>query len=228
MATSKVVLHHLEDSRSQRILWLLEELEVPYEIKKYKRTPEKRAPPELLEVNPLGKSPFITDGEVNLGESGAIVEYLIGKYGQGKFDPPENGRLDNLYFTHFAEGSLGPVLTRRAIFDIVPDHSPALVRPLIRALFQKVDQAVNVPEFRNQGKMIETHLEKSGDWFAGGNSPTSADFLMSFGMETFVLRSPESLGPKSKEYVERIQARPAYKRALEKGGEYAYVVKGPE
>ncbi|KZO89441.1 thioredoxin-like protein, partial [Calocera viscosa TUFC12733] len=94
---AKLIVHHLDDSRSQRVLWLLEELELPYEIKYYKRLPSRQAPPELKKVHPLGKSPIITDGAVTIAESGAIVEYLLAKYGKGKFVPTEEGWVDNLY-----------------------------------------------------------------------------------------------------------------------------------
>ncbi|KAF8652540.1 hypothetical protein AX16_004352 [Volvariella volvacea WC 439] len=223
-AAPALTLHHLNNSRSQRILWLLEELELPYEIKKYQRTAQGLAPPELLAINPLGKSPVISDGDVVLAESGAIVEYLIAKYGKGQFDPPETGRLDNLYFTHYAEGSLQPILVRRLLFRTIPKNSPTLLRPLLNTVFQKLDKTLNGAELERHGKLIETHLEKSGDWIAGGSHPTSADFLMSFCLDTFISRGPEYLGPKSREYVKRIQERPAYKRALEKGGKYDYAL----
>ncbi|EJU03396.1 thioredoxin-like protein [Dacryopinax primogenitus] len=117
---SRLVLHHLNNSRSQRILWLLEELGVPYEIKSYHRLPSMQAPPELKAIHPLGKSPVMQDGDVNLAESGAIIEYLIKKYGKGRFDPGEDGWVDNLYYTHYAEGSLQPIIVMSLIFSILP------------------------------------------------------------------------------------------------------------
>ncbi|KAE9396460.1 thioredoxin-like protein [Gymnopus androsaceus JB14] len=205
-----LTVHHLNESRSQRILWLLEELEVPYEIKKYQRLPSQQAPPELLAVNPLGKAPVITDGEVNISESGAIIEYIIRKYGQGKITEPEEGTqgaIDDIYFHHYAEGSLMPVLVNKIIFTLVPNYSPWFIR-----WFMLV-----VPELKKHVRLVESHLTKK-DWLAGGSGPTRADFSMSMCAE--FLKDEKVAGPATVGYVERIQARPAYKRALEKGGEY--------
>jgi len=218
-----IVVHHLNNSRSQRLLWLLEELEIPYEIKKYQRTEEMRAPAELKKVHPLGKSPIITDGNVTLAESGAITEYLIGKYGHGKFVPPEAGKIDNLYFTHYAEGTFMPVIVYKTIFAIIPQRVPGLLRPLIKPVFTNINKKLVEPELKANCELIESHLEKTKTgWLAGGDEPTSADFLMVFGLETLVSSGSEYVGPKSKEYVKRVQERPAYKRGLEKGGKYDY------
>jgi len=219
----KVVLHHLDDSRSQRILWLLEELEVPYVIKYYKRQPSKLAPPELKKIHPLGKSPTITDGGVTLAESGAIVEYLIAKYGKGNFVPTETGRVDNLYYTHYAEGTLQPLLVMGYIFQLIPDRSPFIIRPVARAICGNVRTLLVEPQLKTNAEMIESHLSASpSGWFAGGPSPTSADFLMSFACETLVVRGGDSVGPKTKRFVELCHGRDAFRRGLEKGGEYAY------
>jgi len=214
-----IIVHHLNNSRSQRLLWLLEELEIPYEIKKYERTTEMRAPPELKKVHPLGKSPIITDGDVTLAESGAIVEYLLLKY--PKFQPPEAGRIDNLYFTHYAEGSLMPVLTNKFIFSLVPQRAPALMRPLIKPTFSMLNKKLVLPQIKSHCEFIEAHLAKtSSGWFAGGDHPTSADFMMAFPLEWMGSLAPDALGPKTKEYVKRVHERPAYKRGLDKGGKY--------
>ncbi|KAH9485984.1 Glutathione S-transferase 3 [Psilocybe cubensis] len=223
-STPTVVVHHLEDSRSQRVLWLLEELNVPYEVKKYKRTPQRLAPKELLDVHPLGKSPVITDGAVTLAESGAIVEYLIKKYGAGKVDVSESGWIDDLYFTHYSEGSVQPLLVRRLVFRLLPQRVPALIRPIVKNVLTKADSLMNGPDLRKHGDLIEKHLEKNKVWFAGGDNPTASDYMMGFTLEILVNRAPEVAGPKTIEYVRRMQARPAYKRALEKGGEYAYIL----
>ncbi|GLB39284.1 putative glutathione S-transferase [Lyophyllum shimeji] len=220
-----IVVHHLNNSRSQRVLWLLEELQVPYEIKRYERTADQRAPKELLEISPLGKSPVITDDLVTLAESGAIVEYLISKYGNGKLQAPASGPgyLDNLYYTHYAEGSLMPILVQKIIFDIVPQKTPFLIRPLANMIFSNLDTQLLQPEFKKHFDMIESHLAtvKTG-WFAGGDEPTAADFQMAFPLEAIVASAPTLATPKIVEYVERVHARPAYKTALDKGGEYAY------
>ncbi|PPQ82930.1 hypothetical protein CVT26_005037 [Gymnopilus dilepis] len=218
-----IVLHHLNHSRSQRILWLLEELNIPYEIKKYERTDQQLAPPELLKISPLGKAPVITDGDVALAESGAIVEYLITKYGNGKATPPESGYLDNLYFSHYAEGSLMPILVQKLIFDLVPKNSPFLLRPLVKSIFGKLDNLLVQSELKKHFAMIEAHLEKSKTtWFAGGDHPTAADFQMSFPLEAIVSEAPEMAGPQMKKFVQAVHSREAYKKALEKGGEYSY------
>ncbi|KAF8958240.1 glutathione S-transferase [Flammula alnicola] len=221
-----IVVHHLEDSRSQRILWLLEELEVPYEVKKYKRTPQRLAPKELLDVHPLGKSPVITDGDVTLAESGAIVEYLIAKHGGANPKVNESGWVDNLYCAYSLRGRLVTTCPRPPTsFRLIPQRSPALIRPLVKRIFTKLDETLNAPELERHGKLIESHLEKTQGWFAGGEHPTSADYMMSFTLEILLNRAPEFAGSNVKEYVKRIQDRPAYKRALEKGGEYAYLIK---
>ncbi|KAJ3485423.1 hypothetical protein NLJ89_g11899 [Agrocybe chaxingu] len=218
-----LTVHYLVNSRAQRILWLLEELEVPYEIKKYERTPQQRAPPELLEISPLGKSPVITDGDVTLAESGAIVEYVIKKYGNGKGIPSESGSLDNLYFSHYAEGSLMPMLVQKVIFDMIPKNVPFFIRPIISAVLAQVTKVLIQPEIKKHLAMIESHLEKSKSiWFAGGEEPTSADYQMAFPLEALVKSAPELVGPKATEYVKVVHAREAYKRGLEKGGKYAY------
>ncbi|KAF8601468.1 thioredoxin-like protein [Ceratobasidium sp. AG-I] len=222
-ASHKIIVHHLNNSRSQRILWLLEELDVPYEIKKYQRTPELLAPKELRAVHPLGHSPIITDGELVLAESGAIVEYLIKKYGAGKLEPTEAGYIDNLYYTHYAEGTLMPLLVNRLIFSIVPDRSPLLVRPIVRMVFNTLIAQMVEPRLQANSNMIEGHLSKiPGKFFAGGDEPTAADFMMQFPLEAFASRATSTMGEETKKFVECVHARPAYKRALEKGGKYDY------
>ncbi|KDR68457.1 hypothetical protein GALMADRAFT_257192 [Galerina marginata CBS 339.88] len=219
-----LTVHHLNHSRSQRILWLLEELQVPYEIKKYERdTQTRRAPSELLAISPLGKAPVITDGDVTLAESGAIVEYVIAKYGNGKAVPSEAGYLDNLYFNHYAEGSLMPILVQKYIFDAVPKNVPFYIRPIVNMVFGQLDSRIIQPELKKHLAMVEAHLEKSqSNWFAGGQEPTSADYQMAFPLEAIVHVAPTAVGPLIKKYVKVIHNREAYKKALEKGGEYAY------
>ncbi|KAH9856461.1 thioredoxin-like protein [Lenzites betulinus] len=221
-AAPKLVVHHLNNSRSQRILWLLEELEVPYEIKKYQRTSEMLAPPELKTVNPLGGAPVITDDGFNLSESGAIIEYIIQKYGNGKAQPPASGKIDDLYFTHYSEASLMPMLVNKLIFHMIPERSPFFLRPLLKSVFSTVSAKMLDPRLKIHAEMIEAHLAKNDRlFFAGGEEPTAADFMMIFALEVWSGRN-DVRGPKTKAYVERIHARPAYQRGLEKGGEYAY------
>ncbi|KAF8755499.1 Glutathione S-transferase, N-terminal domain [Rhizoctonia solani] len=229
-AHSTIIVHHLNNSRSQRILWLLlfmmqEELEIPYEIRKWDRTPEMVAPAELRQVHPLGGSPIIEDGDLVLAESGAIVEYLITKYGKGRFNPSEAGWTNNLYYTHYAEGTLMPYLVNLLVFSIVPDRAPLLVRPILRMAFNGLISQMIGPRLKLNSKMIEEHLEKKpGRFFAGGENLTSADFQMVFPLEAWLSRGSDlaPLGENTRTFVETIHARPAYKRALEKGGKYAY------
>ncbi|KIP09910.1 hypothetical protein PHLGIDRAFT_101988 [Phlebiopsis gigantea 11061_1 CR5-6] len=217
-----ITVHHLNNSRSQRILWLLEELEIPYKIVHHKRQGDGLAPVELKAIHPIGTAPIITDGPVTVAESGAIVEYLIGKYGNGKFVPSESGMVDNLFFTHYTEGTVMPLLVNKLIFSIAPSRSPFILRPLVRLVFSGLETGFVLPRLTGHAKIIEDHLSKCGDWLAGGQGPTSADFMMSFALEAWVSELPDMLGPKIKEYVGRIHERPAYQRALTKGGEYKY------
>ncbi|KAL0061345.1 hypothetical protein AAF712_011862 [Marasmius tenuissimus] len=207
-----ITLHHLNNSRSQRMIWLLEELGVPYEIKKYQRTAEQRAPPEMLKIFPLGKSPIITDTGVDgtqnivLAESGAIVEYLIKTYGNGKFSSAQTGQgyIDNLYFTHYAEGSIMPTMVMRLVFTIIPQRSPWVLRWLLNGVFGKVTEVMVIPELKKHSELVEKHLEGK-EYFAGGSELTAADFLMIFPAE--VLEFMDMAGPRTKEYVKKIHER---------------------
>src|SRR5262250_33707 len=129
-----IIVHHLNNSRSQRILWMLEELGAPYDVKRYEREPSMQAPASLAAVHPLGKSPVITDGDKTLAESGAILEYLVETYGNGRFAPTAgtSERLRYTYFMHYAEGSLMPLLVMKLIFSRIPAQVPALMRPVAR------------------------------------------------------------------------------------------------
>lgn len=216
-----ITLHHLENSRSQRVLWLLEELGVDYEIKIYKRDKKTSlAPPELKAVHPLGKSPVITDGDLTIAESGAITEYLIDQYGNGKFKPaagtPE--ALKNSYWMHYAEGTFMPLMVMTLIFNRV-EQAPFIVRPIAKAISGQVKKAYLGPNTKNNLDFIEQELAKS-TWFAG-DALSGADFQMIFPLEAASARA--SLGkthPNIKAYVDRVHALPAYQRGLEKGGPY--------
>ncbi|KAF8906698.1 glutathione S-transferase-like protein [Mucidula mucida] len=215
-----LTVHHLDNSRSQRILWLLEELEVPYEIKKYYRAP-LAAPQELQDVHLLGKSPIITDGSITLAESGAIIEYILEKYGNGQFRPKasESGYIDDLYYTHYAEGSLMPILVNRFWFRIAPERTSAFVRPIFRMVLNQLDARIVVGPLEKHKAMIEEHLA-DGKWFAGGAEPTVADFMMVFPLE--FLDYLKGAGPNTLRYLHKVHERPAYKRGVEKGGVYTY------
>lgn len=218
-----IVVHHLNNSRSQRVLWLLEELGLPYEIQRYQRDPKTMlAPPSLRAIHPLGKSPVITDGAQTVAESGAIIEYLIGRYGDGRLVPaagtPE--RLRWTYWLHFAEGSAMTPLLLKLVFDKVETGPmPFFARPIARAISAKVKSSFVQPQIEQQLDYMESELGKT-KWFAG-NEFTAADVQMSFPLEAAGARG--GLGasrPKLMAYLARIHARPAYQRALERGGPY--------
>ncbi|EPS97971.1 hypothetical protein FOMPIDRAFT_1031707 [Fomitopsis schrenkii] len=221
--TGKLVVHHLNNSRSQRVLWLLEELGVPYELKKYQRAPDMRAPKELKAVNPLGTAPVITDGSSNLAESGAIVEYIIRKYANGRARPPANGELSDLYYTHAAEGSLMPMIVNSLILGLLTERTPWLLRPIVRFVTNKLRAILVEPGLRTYGQMVEKRLtEVDGGWIAGGEEPTAADYMMIFPLESMAMMCPEFLGLNTERYIRRVHARPAYQRGLEIGGKYDF------
>ena len=216
-----ITVHHLENSRSQRILWMLEELGLDYEIRHYKREPSMQAPAALRSVHPLGKSPVITDGDKTLAESGAILEYLSETYGTGRFTPAAGTaeRQRYTYFMHYAEGSLMPLLFMKLVFGRIPGRVPFFMRPVARAISRGLDKQLLDPQIGNHFMFLESELYQR-DWFTGANF-SAADIQMSFPLEAAAARSPlfKKL-PKLSAFVERVQARPAYKRALEKGGAY--------
>jgi glutathione S-transferase len=218
-----IVVHHLNNSRSQRILWLLEELGLPYEIKLYKRDLQTMlAPTSLREVHPLGKSPVITDGELTLAESGAIIEYLIDRYGNGRLVPapgtPEHLRYT--YWLHYAEGSAMPPLVMKLIFDEIEKSSmPFFVRPIAHAIVSRVKSSLIAPQIAQHLDYMEAEIGKSR-WFAGDEF-TAADIQMSFPLEAAATRAGLNANrPKLMAFLHRIHTRPAYQKALEQGGAY--------
>ena len=220
-----LVVHHLNNSRSQRVLWLLEELGVPYEIQHYQRYAKTLlAPPELLAVHPLGKSPVVTDGNTTVAETGAIVEYLLDTYGNGRLRPtpgtPE--ALRHRYWLHFAEGSAMPPLLLTLIFDRVANGPmPFIVRPVARAIAAKVMDLMVKPNIARQLDFMEAELGRSL-WFAG-NELTGADIMMSFPLEAAAQRAGlDGRRPKLMAFLDRIHARPAFKQALARGGRYDF------
>ena len=213
-----IIVHHLENSRSQRVLWLLEELEMPYEVRRYARDPRTMlAPPQLKRVHPLGKSPVIEDpgsgsgaseGRV-LAETGAIVEYLVEKAG-GRLGPPPNrdSVLRYRHFLHYAEGSMMPPLLALLVVGRLGLLGRPARAPLLKMMGGHLD-------------WLESELAER-DWFAGEEF-TAADVMMSFPLEA--ARARAGLGderPNLIDWLERIHARPAYAEALKKGGPYAY------
>lgn len=216
-----LTVHHLNNSRSQRVLWLLEELGVEYDIVRYQRQPDMRAPAELRAIHPLGKSPVITDGDKTIAESGAIAEYLVETYGDGRLIPPRGTpeRLRYTYWLHYAEGSAMPPLLLKLLFTLIPQRAPALMRPLMRRISNQVLTTLVNPQLKLHMGFWESELAKS-EWFAG-DAMTAADIQMSFPLEAAAARGGLERGhPKAMAFVERIHTRPAYQRALEKGGPY--------
>ncbi len=219
-----LVVHHLDNSRSQRVLWLLEELGTSYEIVFYRRDPKTMlAPPALRAVHPLGKSPVVTDGDLTLVESGAIVEYLADRYGGGRLAPAVGtpARLRYARWLHYAEGSLMPPLLLKLVFHRVEtEKMPFFAKPIAKAIAGKVRQAFIDPQLRLHLDYLEGELEHA-EWFAG-DAFSGADIQMSFPIEAAAARG--GLGanrPRLAAWLERIHARAAYRRALERGGPYA-------
>lgn len=216
-----LIVHHLNNSRSQRVLWLLEELGVPYEIVRYQRQPNMLAPKELRAIHPLGKSPVITDNGNTVAESGAIVEYIVKTYGNGRLFPPDDTpeRLRYTYWLHYAEGSAMTPLLLKLIFGMLPKRAPFLIRPIANAISSKALATLVTPQLKQHMAFWESELGKS-EWFAG-NDFTAADIQMSFALEAAAARGGLENGhPKAMAWLAKIHARPAYQRALEVGGPY--------
>jgi glutathione S-transferase len=217
-----ITVHHLNNSRSQRILWLLEELGCEYEIRKYQRDPRTLlAPAELRRVHPLGKSPVITNGAETIAESGAIIEYLVDTYGNGRLRPPAGTpeRRRYTYWLHYAEGSAMTPLLLKLIFSRLPrGPMPFVIRPVVKGVANRVQETYIDPQLKAHADYWENELDKSR-WFAGDEF-TAADIQMSFPLEGAAVRAGGQLGDKTRAFLGRIHERPAYQRALEKGGEF--------
>ena len=220
-----IIVHHLNNSRSQRILWLLEELGLEYEIKKYMRdATTMRAPAELMAVHPLGKSPVISDGDINVAESGAIIEYLVDTYGPAL--KPEAGTeayRRYIYWLHFSEGSLMPPLLMKLLMNQIKSApAPFFVKPVAKRIAKRVEERFIGPELVKLFGYIEAELT-AHEWFAG-DTFTGADIQMSFPLEAAAARGGlDKSQVKTQAWVDRIHARPAYQRALERGGEYGII-----
>jgi len=220
-----ITVHHLNNSRSQRVLWLLEELGLPYEIAQYQRDAKTMLAPESLrKEHPLGKSPVLTDGDVTVAESGAIVEYLVEHYGQGRLIPAAGTpqRLRYTYWLHFAEGSAMPPLLMKLVFDkVASSPMPFFAKPIARGISAKVLKTLVEPNLKRQLDFMEAELATS-TWFAGDDF-SAADIQMSFPLEAAAQRAGLDAGrPHLTGFLKRIHARPAYRRALERGGPYSF------
>jgi glutathione S-transferase len=222
-----IIVHHLETSRSQRVLWLLEELGLPYELKIYKRDRVTRlAPPELKKIHPLGKSPVITDGDLVVAESAAILEYLgetYGAQGQGELahlvpTPGTPEHRQYRFWMHFAEGSLMNWLVMKLVFMTIPTQPmPFFVRPIARQMCAQVQRKLIDPNLESALTYMNQHLSKSR-WFAG-DQLTLADFQMSFAVEAALSRGGDAARyPHVAAYRDRLVARAAYQRGVAKGG----------
>jgi len=216
-----VVVHHLNLSRSQRIVWMLEELALPYEVKRYERDPQTLlAPPALRAVHPLGKSPVITDGELTLAESGAIAEYLVERAGSPlapTVGSPDRARY--LYWMHYAEGSLMPPLLIQLIFErIGKARVPFFIKPIMRRIAAQGQAAVSLPQLKRHADFIESELA-ARPWFAG-EAFSAADIQMSYPLQVLAERVGIAGQPRIQAWLRRIQERPAYQRAQQRSGEF--------
>ena len=221
-----ITVHHLNNSRWQRILWLLEELGLDYQVKRYERDPQTMlAPPELKAIHPLGKSPVITDGNLTVAESGAIVEYLVDTYGEGRLVPapgtPE--RLKYRYWLHYSEGSAMLPLLMKLVFNRVETAPmPFFAKPFARGIARQVKGNFIEPQIRQHLDYMEQELAATG-WFAG-DQISAADIQLSFPLEAAAARGGlDEKWPNLLAFLDRIHAREAYKRALERGGEYGII-----
>ncbi|AIX72333.1 MAG: glutathione S-transferase [Mixta calida] len=215
-----IVVHHLNNSRSQRILWLLEELELPYEIKRYQRQTSMLAPPELKKVHPLGKAPVITDGDRVVAESGAILEYLVGRYDRNRLLTPldEEEALECRYWLHYAEGSLMPLVVMRLIFSRMGKPPvPWLLRPIGAAFGNGVRKGFLDKQLTTHRQFIEQHLTRL-PWFAGQHL-TLADIQMTFPIQGLAARGGLDGMPATQAWLDKISRRPAWQRAIQQGGE---------
>jgi len=219
-----ITVHHLNNSRSQRVLWLLEELDIEYAVVRYQRDAKTLlAPPELRAVHPLGKSPVISDGDTTVAESGAIIEYLIARHGNGRLIPGAGSpqRLRYTYWLHYAEGSAMSPLLLSLIFRRMPKAPmPFFARPIVRGVADKVMKSFVDPQLKLHFDYMEAELAHN-DWFSGDEF-SAADIQMSFPIEAGKARGLVDAGrPRLAGFLERIHARPAYQRAMEEGGEFA-------
>lgn len=219
-----LTVHHLENSRSQRILWLLEELGVEYELKRYERDPQtSQAPAELRAVHPLGKSPIVTDGDATVAESGAIIEYLADRYDDGTLRPAAGTaeRMAWTYWLHYAEGSFMPLMVVSLILSRIESAPvPFFIKPITKAISRNVKDAYLDANVRRHLEFMEEALAGS-QWFCG-ESFTAADVQMAFVLEAAEARVglDENLS-RLQSFLERVRARPAYRAALERGGPFS-------
>lgn len=218
-----ITVHHLNNSRSQRVLWLLEELGCRYEVKRYERDAKTMlAPPALKAIHPLGKSPVISDGDNTIAETGAIIEYVLERYGSGRLVPPAGSKekLRYTYWLHYAEGSAMTPLLLKLVFTRIPANAPGLMKGIVKTVMAKAQERLSDPQIRMHLDYWDTELSKS-EWFAGDQF-TAADIMMSFPLEAAAARADGKSRPMVKAFLDRIHNRRAYQDALKKGGPYDY------
>jgi glutathione S-transferase len=217
-----ITVHHLNNSRSQRVLFALEELDLPYEIVRHERDKKTMlAPPGLLSVHPLGKSPVIVDEGRTIAESGAILEYLVEKYGGDKLVVPagDEDRLRYRYWMHYAEGSLMPILVMKLVTDrLKTAKMPFFVKPIAKKISDQIAGMLVTPHIPRHLGYIEAELQKS-EWLAGDRF-SAADIQMSYPLEAAIARGGAAQYPRIKALVDKLHARPAYQRGLERGGPF--------
>lgn len=211
-------LHHLEKSRSYRIAWLLEELNLEYEVVEYKRDPATYGAPESLKaIHPLGKSPLLTDGELTIAESGAIIEYIIDGYDSEKQFRPAAGQplLDYRYWLHAAEGSLMPLLVMRLVLNKALDKPmPFFARPIIKKFVAGLNQYFIDPRLLPQLELIDAHLAQHC-WFAG-EEISGADMQMMLSLQLAKQRCDLTPYTHIARYMQQVESRTAYQRAMSK------------
>ncbi|MBJ8443158.1 glutathione S-transferase family protein [Acinetobacter bereziniae] len=212
-----ITLHHLDQSRSLRIIWALEELGLEYQIKHYKRLPTLAAPPELKAVHPLGKSPVLTDGDLTIAESAVILDYLQTTYDSKNQFKPQNPQdlMQYNYWMHYAEGSLMPYLVMTLVMTNMPKHVPFLIRPIAKKISEGVRGGFINPRLKEHSAFLEDYFSQH-DYAAGEFS--FADIQMSFPVMAMQQRTQNKM-PQIAAYAERIQQRPAYQRAKAKSGD---------
>ena len=217
-----ITVHHLDNSRSQRILWLLEELGVAYDIKPYKRAKNLLAPPELKAIHPLGKSPVISDNGRVIAETGAIMDYVLTNYGGGRLVPQAGteARLDYTYWMYAAEGTFMTPLLLKLVAEGMRQRTPWPVKPVAWAIAGSLEKTLVKAPLAAIFDLWAAALNKA-PYFAG-QAFSAADVMMSFPVEAATARAGAVDRPEIKSWVERMHARPAYQAALKRGGPYAY------
>ncbi|EAU41430.1 glutathione S-transferase family protein [Fulvimarina pelagi HTCC2506] len=217
-----LTVHHLNNSRSQRILWLLEELGLVYEVRHYRREPDMRAPEELREIHPLGKSPVVTHEKRMIAETGAIIEYILSLAPDHGMMPTEGSEhyWQARHFLHYAEGSAMPPLFLSLVLGMIPERAPFFIKSMLSTAMERVESSFVAPEINKHLDHWENAIGESG-WFAGPNL-SIADVMMSFPVETAGKRFGYDRHPKLREFLGRIHERDAYRRALKRGGPYDY------